>query len=131
MSLITTETKIKVSSVHNKDTKSYGKQHLIDGDMETCWNSAENSPQRIQIEFPKSVQPNILQIMFQGGFAGKECELICSLNNAETVQDFRPLDNNELQLFKIDAEEVDKMTIVFKSSTDFYGRITIYHLDVQ
>ena len=29
----------RVSSVLNKDTKSYGKQFLCDGKEETCWNS--------------------------------------------------------------------------------------------
>jgi hypothetical protein len=31
--------KNRVSSVLNKDTKSYGKQFLSDGKEETCWNS--------------------------------------------------------------------------------------------
>jgi hypothetical protein len=29
----------RVSTVLNKDTKSYGKQFLCDGKEETCWNS--------------------------------------------------------------------------------------------
>ena len=29
----------RVSSVLNKDNKSYGKQFLCDGKEETCWNS--------------------------------------------------------------------------------------------
>jgi hypothetical protein len=28
-----------VSSVLNRDTKLFGKQHMLDGSDETCWNS--------------------------------------------------------------------------------------------
>jgi hypothetical protein len=31
--------KNRVSSVLNRDTKSYGKNFLCDGKEETCWNS--------------------------------------------------------------------------------------------
>ena len=31
--------RIGVSSVQNKNTSSYGKQFLLDGLNETCWNS--------------------------------------------------------------------------------------------
>ncbi len=31
--------KIKVSSVLQRDVKNYGKQYLIDGNEDTCWNS--------------------------------------------------------------------------------------------
>jgi len=30
---------IRVSSVLNRNTKAFGKQHLFDGSDETCWNS--------------------------------------------------------------------------------------------
>jgi len=29
----------RVSSVINRDTKQFGKKHLIDGHVDTCWNS--------------------------------------------------------------------------------------------
>lgn len=32
---------IRVSSVLNRDTTNYGKQNLIDGQVETCWNSEQ------------------------------------------------------------------------------------------
>lgn len=33
----------RVSSVLNRDTTSFGKQHLTDGSEETCWNSEQVS----------------------------------------------------------------------------------------
>ena len=63
---------------------------------------------------------------------GKECELVCGLGETKSVMEFLPDDTNAIQEFPIQVEGlVDKMRIVFKSSTDFYGRITVYHLDVQ
>ena len=46
---------IRVSSVLNKGTKSYGKQYLFDGNEETCWNSDEGSQQWIVIKFEDAV----------------------------------------------------------------------------
>lgn len=70
---------LRVSSVLNKDTKQFGKQYMIDGTEETCWNSDQGSPQSVFIKFDdaeeiaqgKSLTIHAINIMFQGGFVGK------------------------------------------------------------
>lgn len=79
---------LRVSSVLNKDVKQFGKQHLIDGSEETCWNSDsvcadsvvssehevrvclsafnQGVPQFIVAEFDEDVRPRQLTLMFQG-----------------------------------------------------------------
>ncbi|KAI9094299.1 galactose-binding domain-containing protein [Phlyctochytrium arcticum] len=139
---------LRVSSVLNRDTKNYGKKHLLDDSDETCWNSEQGSPQYIALEFADPVSVHSLHIMFQGGFAGKECEVLGVLAGqiggavAETesglpdvwekLMDFYPDDNNRTQVFEVDESgritSWRKLRIVFKNSTDFYGRVTIYKL---
>lgn len=77
-----------------------------------------------------------LKIMFQGGFAGKECQLLGSQGEGapfEKICDFFPDDVNTTQAFDVpdgDQAQVDRVALVFATSTDFFGRITIYSLDV-
>ena len=116
----------KVSSVLNKNVKEFGKKFLFDDREDTCWNSDQGTPQFIYLTFDPSVK-NVreLQIQFQGGFVGKDCHVV--VNDKDPVP-FFPEDSNRLQTFKFEFEEVQTMKIVFNSSTDFFGRITIYQL---
>ena len=78
--------------------------------------------------------------MFQGGFVGNEGYIEISNNS---LVDFKKLcdlqnieDNNNLQIL-FSCDELTNNTvcrfikITFTSSTDFYGRITVYKLDVE
>jgi hypothetical protein len=116
----------KVSSVLNKNVKEFGKKFLFDDREDTCWNSDQGTPQFIYLTFDPTIK-NVreLQIQFQGGFVGKDCHVV--VNDKDPVP-FFPEDSNKLQTFKFEFEEVQTMKIVFKSSTDFFGRITIYQL---
>jgi hypothetical protein len=71
--------------------------------------------------------------MFQGGFAGKDCEIwiLSTSGEFEKVLNFYPEDSNKMQQFAVDLNDISGMKIVFKSSTDFYGRIVVYHLDLE
>ncbi|KAJ2465005.1 Nuclear receptor 2C2-associated protein, partial [Coemansia sp. RSA 2322] len=106
--------------------------HLFDGSNESCWNSESGSPQHILVEFKKPVQLSEVQIRFQGGFAGKETKLIDRALNTEICALY-PEDINSLQTFPLPEEEQtvwrSQVKIQFLSSTDFFGRITIYSLD--
>ena len=62
--------KIKVSSVLNKSADFAGK-NMLDGDLNTCWNSAAGADQFIVIDFTRHVIPNMLSLIFQGGFVGQ------------------------------------------------------------
>eukprot|EP01132_Coremiostelium_polycephalum_P003867 gene3867-4819_t len=110
---------------------------MFDGSEETCWNSHQGTPQFIMIQFPQAngVDLKELQIMFQGGFVGKECEISVCKINANTFtnnSNFYPKDVNTLQSFPIEGglTNVKELKILFPESTDFFGRITIYKLDV-
>eukprot|EP00038_Savillea_parva_P029654 m.72536 g.72536 ORF g.72536 m.72536 type:complete len:148 (+) comp8789_c0_seq2:113-556(+) len=136
-------TRIRVSSTLNRDTKQFGKKFLTDGTEETCWNSDQGSPQFIDLDFTRPVNPAALRLMFQGGFAGKECELVgtrmepgdqgeagerCTFSLGE----FWPADSNTVQEFPIACPQpITQMRIVFKSTTDFFGRVTIYSLEIS
>ncbi|OXU24930.1 hypothetical protein TSAR_015952 [Trichomalopsis sarcophagae] len=123
----------RVSSVLNKNVKSYGKQFMFDDDGETCWNSDSGSPQWVLISFPQEVDLSSIEIQFQGGFAGQKSHVEAGADSKslEKVQDIYPEDINTTQLFKLNSVTKAKVfKIVFESSTDFFGRIIIYKLSL-
>ncbi|RUS76572.1 hypothetical protein EGW08_015650 [Elysia chlorotica] len=125
----------RVSSTLNKDVKQFGKKHLFDGDEETCWNSDQGSPQWIILEFSESLSVSQLDIQFQGGFVGKSCWVEAVKSGEESfarIHSFFPQDINQTQVFPLPDTDstLTSLKIVFDSSTDFFGRITIYKLDV-
>lgn len=134
-------TKAKVSSVLNRDTKSYGKQCLLDSSQETCWSSDQGTPQQCtfdlnDVDNSKNISIKQIKIMFQGGFAGKKCSLLTNSDDGWNYEfDFYPQDSNDEQVFEVATPITintsnSRIRIVFHESTDFYGRITIYKIDV-
>ncbi len=126
---------VKVSSVLNKNVKEYGKKFLTDGREDTCWNSDQGTPQYIVINFDNPVNIREVRIMFQGGFAGKQChfELKEHSDSESKTVDFHPEDINKLQSFPLvsDDQQCSSLKIVFNESTDFFGRVTIYQLQLM
>ena len=124
----------RVSSVLNRNVKEFGKKFLFDGREDTCWNSDQGSPQWVQVTFAAEVTVKTLKVMFQGGFAGKGCSLVvCSSEQGseEKCLDFYPEDSNKLQSFELDRPATGKtFKVVFRESTDFFGRVTIYQLQL-
>merc|ERR1712126_555377 len=118
-----------------RNGKEYGKQFLLDGEEDTCWNSDQGIPQYIRVTLNDKQKSTklMLKVQFQGGFCGKESE-ICFKNGSEEVltHNFYPKDDNDYQEFMIESEEIefDNLQITFKSTTDFYGRIIIYQLSL-
>ncbi|CAH1254465.1 NR2C2AP [Branchiostoma lanceolatum] len=109
----------KVSSVLNRDVKQFGKKFMFDGDEETCWNSDQGSPQWILVEFSEEVCPQEIQLQFQGGFVGKDCCVEVGSGGGDLAR------------FTIkEAPSVKRLRIVFPGSTDFFGRVTVYKLDI-
>lgn len=89
------------------------------------------------IDFPTPVTVEAIVFQFQGGFVGKKCLAVGS--TAETPNDynveigpFYPEDINPTQTFqfKPTSEPLKRVKIIFEESTDFYGRVTIYQLDI-
>ncbi|XP_076444326.1 nuclear receptor 2C2-associated protein-like [Babylonia areolata] len=137
-SVIKHVSKIRVSSVLNRDTKQFGKQFLLDSQDETCWNSDQGCPQFIHLEFDAAVKVSEVHIQFQGGFVGKECWVECKdcgssgdKRSLVKVTDIYPEDVNSVQRFPMECPEpTTALRIIFNTSTDFFGRIIIYKLDI-
>ncbi|KAG0331189.1 Nuclear receptor 2C2-associated protein [Podila humilis] len=125
-----------MSSVLNRETTLYGKQFLTDNSEETCWNSEAGTPQFIVIDFGRKVNVETCQLMFQGGFVGKTCRVQAWTEEDATFVDmtcFYPDDINPLQSFAVpeqDRKVTSRIKLIFESSTDFFGRITVYKLDI-
>ncbi|KAM5535876.1 hypothetical protein V8D89_010494 [Ganoderma adspersum] len=135
--LINENTKIKVSSTLDK---SVGKKYLIDGSPETCWTSQQGTPQYVQLTFAAAVIPKRIELTFQGGFVGTRT-LVEVLPSGEqtwrTLTRIYPEDVNRKQVFDWTAAEADLMDakvasvkLVFEESSDFFGRITVYDLQI-
>ncbi|XP_075063724.1 nuclear receptor 2C2-associated protein isoform X1 [Mixophyes fleayi] len=122
----------RVSSVLNRDVKQFGKQFLFDHKDETCWNSDQGSSQWIALEFPQKLWISEIHIQFQGGFSSRNCILEGCLKDEELVKiaEFYPEDINAIQSFVLTEQYVEKLRLSFPGSTDFFGRIVVYHLDV-
>ncbi|KAI8384219.1 galactose-binding domain-like protein [Radiomyces spectabilis] len=135
-SLITPNVRIKVSSVLQRDTVNFGKQNLTDGSNETCWNSEQGLPQYVLIDFGLVVLIQTISLTFQGGFVGKKCVALGSLPESPNeynipIGTFYPEDINSTQKFDFESSTpVQRLKLIFEESSDFYGRITIYNLDV-
>ncbi|KAF8488681.1 galactose-binding like protein [Gautieria morchelliformis] len=143
-SLITPETKVKVSSTLDK---SVGKKYLTDGSAETCWTSGQGTPQYIQLAFPVPVTPTKVSLTFQGGFVGIRCAIHTRLHSPDQPSEWRfmthvfPEDVNRRQTFDMSpipdppsertAGAVDQIKLVFEESSDFFGRITVYDLGLE
>uniref|UniRef100_A0A8C5QES7 Nuclear receptor 2C2-associated protein n=1 Tax=Leptobrachium leishanense TaxID=445787 RepID=A0A8C5QES7_9ANUR len=123
----------RVSSVLQRDVKQFGKQFLFDKNEDTCWNSDQGSSQWITIEFPQNVWVSQIHIQFQGGFSSKACILEGCQKDEEFVKiaDFYPEDTNAHQRFTFSEQSVHKLKITFTNSTDLFGRIIVYHLDLH
>ncbi|EGD72553.1 nuclear receptor 2C2-associated protein isoform 2 [Salpingoeca rosetta] len=130
------EAKLRVSSVLNGDGKQFGKKFLLDDREDTCWNSDQGSPQFVELKLDAPAQVTQLAIMFQGGFAGKNCVLegkVDGSNEYTELGRFYPDDVNHEQVFEgvnQENKKVHMLRLVFPESTDFFGRITIYTLKI-
>ncbi|NXX22557.1 NR2CA protein, partial [Podargus strigoides] len=130
----------RVSSVLNRDVKQFGKKHMFDASEETCWNSDQGTCQWVTLEFPRTVRVSQLHIQFQGGFSSRLCTLQGCRAGEELVKisSLYPEDTNAMQIsfatlqagFQVEQTALDKLKITFENSTDFFGRIVVYHLGV-
>lgn len=122
----------------------------------SCWNSDGDADGNTAISFVLSFHRTVtiqeIRIQFQGGFVAEECTLFLPRSSTafekkgdgmntvdywEKSNDtfMEPEDSNEMQCFNLTEESesdriCDSLKIEFRSSTDFYGRVTIYKLEV-
>ncbi|KFQ01524.1 Nuclear receptor 2C2-associated protein, partial [Haliaeetus albicilla] len=120
----------RVSSVLNRDVKQFGKKHMFDTNEETCWNSDQGTCQWVTLDFPRTVKVSQLHIQFQGGFSSRLCTLEEQVSQMSWYPPayFSPL--RALHRFQVEEMVLDKLKITFENSTDFFGRIVVYHLGV-
>ncbi|TDL20896.1 hypothetical protein BD410DRAFT_899186 [Rickenella mellea] len=126
------------SKVSSTLDKSVGKKFLIDGNPDTCWTSQQGLPQYIHFTFDSPVVPKTISITFQGGFVGTRCtiDVVPMLAEAEpklqTLTHIFPEDVNRKQTFELpDCTATEQLKIVFETSSDLFGRVTIYDLQVD
>ncbi|XP_072803417.1 nuclear receptor 2C2-associated protein isoform X4 [Vicugna pacos] len=67
-------------------------------------DNKQGPSQWVTLEFPQRICVSQLQIQFQGGFSCHQGRL--------------------------EAAEVDRLKVTFENTTDFFGRVVIYHLRV-
>jgi len=128
----------------------YGPSNAIDKSESTCWNSDGIADGDTNISFilafHRLVIVKEIRAQFQGGFAAEECTLhvakMSVSNPGEKVEwnelsgiFMEPEDSNEMQRFDLTEESDDNricelLKISFQSSTDFYGRVTLYKLEL-
>ncbi|KAH8290233.1 hypothetical protein KR054_001121 [Drosophila jambulina] len=126
----------RVSSVLNKEVKQYGKQFMFDAQEDTSWSSDEGTPQWITLIFDEPQNISGFEFQFQGGFAGQKSEILMyTVDGAQIHQEsFYPEDINSPQRFQLKDTTREKLCskikFVFESSTDLFGRIIVYNLEV-
>lgn len=129
-------TTCRASSTLDRNKQLYGSANMLSTDLSSCWNSAQGSPQQVQVLFHRVVNISTLCIMFQGGFVGQDVEVHVkkargSMQWEEVDVDVDPEDSNDLQDFPCALQQVEAIALTFQRSTDFYGRVVIYRLEVR
>ncbi len=83
-----------------------------------------------------------MELTFQGGFVGTKCSVEVLLVGAEKGQwrkwsSIFPEDVNRKQTFDLAPSEqdladgnVESVKLVFEESSDFFGRVTVYDLQI-
>ena len=127
------------------NTKVYGPAKALDCDNAlTSWNS-EGSPNGKKESFfivdfsgagGRSVTAEELCVQFQAGFAAEEITVFVKKARDEPskwtrVEEIEADDDHELQSFPLSvADAITALKIVFDETTDFYGRVIVYQLQV-
>ncbi|KAG1688283.1 hypothetical protein DVH05_003930 [Phytophthora capsici] len=127
-------TTCRASSTLDRNKQLYGAANMLSSDLSSCWNSAQGNPQQVQVLFHRVVDVSSLSIMFQGGFVGQGVQVHVKAKDSvsweEVDVDVDPEDSNDLQEFQCKLPQVEAISLTFQRSTDFYGRVVIYRLQV-
>lgn len=105
----------------------------------SCWNS-EGSPTGKQssqytLDFGRLVEPTELRIQYQAGFVGEELQVFWQDGSTwKPLIDVEVDDDHDIQTFSLIEAKSDIRTralkLVFDECTDFYGRVTVYQLQI-
>ncbi|KZV99046.1 hypothetical protein EXIGLDRAFT_763043 [Exidia glandulosa HHB12029] len=131
-SLIDGDTRISVSGSQDKST---GKRNLTDG-KDTCWCSGtpKEAHPWLSVVFPDLLVPAQLVLVFQGGFASRKTAVYYATDSGtdwSLATNIFPDDANKVQSFDLPIQPVRALKLVFEDSTDPFGRITLYDLQLH
>jgi hypothetical protein len=143
-SLLSFSLDCRASSVLQKNTKVNGPKNALDCEnTSSSWNSEGSSssgaPQASTfiLEFAKAIEPCEIRIQFQAGFAAEEINVHLHDANGKwkPMVELEADDHYDIQSISLleDAHNsgpTKALKLVFEEPTDFYGRITIYQLQV-
>ncbi|NXI20614.1 NR2CA protein, partial [Irena cyanogastra] len=93
----------------------------------------QGTSQWVTLDFPRPVKLSELHVQFQGGFSSRLCTLEGCRTGEELVKisELYPQDSHAMQIsFQVEETVLEKLKITFGSSTDFFGRVVVYHLGV-
>jgi len=133
--LTSSTTKCKASSTLNRSSQ-FAVKNIFDNNSDTCWNSDQGPQQILSIDLERVAKVKSIRVMFQGGFVGLTGTVeVASQKNENPfleVSQFHLVDSNDIQTIQLNDEGITAqfVRINFTSSSDFYGRITIYKLEI-
>lgn len=116
----------------------------------SCWNSegieqgssrvgTDRTNQWIRLDFGRRITPVEVRIQFQAGFAGESCILQGTNEEKDwdwdTVDEMEFEDVHEVQIHALETADRSRpmyssLKLAFSDLTDFYGRVTIYRLEI-
>lgn len=147
----------RASSIWQHDTRQFGPQHALDSQSMDAWKSAPSEDSNplayYEIHFHRPVNVREMRVQFQGGFVGMDCivfqkkfEKSHESKKCDDGQEWEeleelfldPIESNDIQTFPVDEDMIPNesndpciaLRIEFSKSTDFYGRIVIYSVEV-
>jgi hypothetical protein len=139
----------RASSVLKGNARQFGPARMFDGCPDTCWNSdaaaaaGGGGGQWVELELKRGpAAVAAVEVTFQGGFVGQECAVSVRPPGGGgewvRVAEFEPDDTNAPQRVPLppgsgdggDGGGVGALRLDFARSTDFYGRVTIYRLEL-
>eukprot|EP00956_Cyclotella_meneghiniana_P003207 scaffold3932_cov87-Cyclotella_meneghiniana.AAC.11 len=136
----------RASSTWQHNSKKFGALNALNNETEDAWKSdasKDSDPcQYYEIHFKRKVTIDQLRIQFQGGFVGMDCIVYHKTCENGEWEEFDELfmdtvESNEMQIFTVEhgpnqtpVQSCEAIRIEFGKSSDFYGRLVIYSLEV-
>ena len=148
---------VRASSTLRGAARAHGPALMFDGRSDTCWNSdaaavagGADAGQWLELAFRRPVRVARVRLTFQGGFVGQGGAVAVRRGAGgawRAVLAFEPDDTNAPQAFELppcgggggDSGDsggdgggaVTGLRLSFARSTDFFGRVVVYALDVE
>mmetsp|Transcript_14647 Transcript_14647/g.16759 ORF Transcript_14647/g.16759 Transcript_14647/m.16759 type:complete len:157 (-) Transcript_14647:184-654(-) len=123
------------STILEKKVKLYGPQNVLKDSDKNCWNSDQGEKQFLVIKFGRTISVQKLCIEFQAGFVSEILRVYGKADddNAQwkEIDEFDVEDSLQPQIFELEElVKCKELRLEFEECRDFYGRITVYRLQV-